>query len=79
MKELFPLKVSKHKMLKRRNQKYQVKRAKTNRMKKSPVIYMQKLLNSNEEQKLNDIKVVLNHVKGDLCANGTFSLLNSSK
>ena len=35
MKSLFPLKVSKHKMKKRKEQKYQVTKARTNRMKKS--------------------------------------------
>ena len=42
-------------------------------MKKSPVIYMQNLLNSDEERKMNDTKVILNSVNGDLCANGTLS------
>ena len=73
MKGLFPLKVSKHKMKKRNEQKYQVTKAKTNRMKKSPVIYMQNLLNCDEERKINDTKVNLNSVNGDLCANGTLS------
>ena len=80
MKNLFPLKVSKHKMIKRKEQKYQVLKAKTNRMKKSPIIYMQNLLNCDEEQKINDTKIVLkNSVNGDLCANGTHSPLNSFK
>ena len=44
-----------------------------NRMKKSPVIYMQNLLNCDEERKMNDTKVILNSVNGDLCVNGTLS------
>ena len=48
-------------------------------MKKSPIIYMQNLLNSDEERKINDTKIVLNPVNGDLCANGTHSPLNSFK
>ena len=60
-------------MKKRKEQKYQVMKAKTNRMKKSPVIYMQNLLNCDEERKMNDTKVILNSVNGDLCANGTLS------
>ena len=48
-------------------------------MKKSPIIYMQKLLNSDEERKINDTKIVLNPVNGDLCANGTHSPLNCFK
>ena len=80
MKKLFPLKVSAHKMKKRKEQKYQVLKAKTNRMKKSPIIYMQNLLNSDEEKKINDTKIVLKTpVNGDLCANGTHSPLISFK
>ena len=60
-------------MKKRKEQKYQVIKARTNRMKKSPVIYMQNLLNCDEERKINDTKVNLNSVNGDLCANGTLS------
>ena len=60
-------------MKKRKEQKYQVIKPRTNRMNKSPVIYMQNLLNSDEERKMNDTKVILNSVNGDLCANGTLS------
>ena len=73
MKHLFPLKVSNHKMKKRKEHKFQVLKAKTNRMKKSPIIYMQNLLNSYEEKKINDTKVFINHVNGDLCVNDTLS------
>ena len=73
MKHLFPLRVSNHKMKKRKEQKFQVLKAKTNRMKKSPIIYMQNLLNSYEEKKINDTKVFINHVNGDLCVNDTLS------
>ena len=48
-------------------------------MKKSPIIYMQNLLNCDEERKINDTKIVLNSVNGDLCASGTHSSLNSFK
>ena len=37
------------------------------------VIYMQNLLNCDEEKKMNDTKVIINSVNGDLCANGTLS------
>ena len=60
-------------MKKRKEQKYQVTKARTNRMKKSPVICMQNLLNCDEEKKMNDTKVILNSVNGDLCANGNLS------
>ena len=42
-------------------------------MRKSPVIYMQNLLNCDEEKKMNDTKVILNSVNDDLCANGNLS------
>ena len=64
---------SNHKMKKRKEQKFQVLKARTNRMKKSPIIYMQNLLNCDEERKINDTKVVLNSVNGDLCVNDTLS------
>ena len=48
-------------------------------MKRSPVIYMQNLLNCYEEKKINDTKVILNPVNGDLCANGTLSSSYSLK
>ena len=48
-------------------------------MKRSPVIYMQNLLNCYEEKKINDTKVILNPVNGDLCANGTLSSSYSFK
>ena len=48
-------------------------------MKRSPVIYMQNLLNCYEEKKINDTKVILNPVNGDSCANGTLSSSYSLK
>ena len=48
-------------------------------MKRSPVIYMQNLLNCYEEKKINNTKVILNPVNGDLCANGTLSSSYSFK
>ena len=40
---------------------------------------MQNLLNCYEEKKINDTKVILNPVNGDLCANGTLSSSYSLK
>ena len=40
---------------------------------------MQNLLNCYEEKKINDTKVILNPVNGDLCANGTLSSSYSFK
>ena len=47
MKQLFPLYKSKHSMKKRKQLKYRVNSAKTERYRKSPVVYMQNLLNDN--------------------------------
>ena len=47
MKQLFPLYKSKHSMKKRKQLKYSVNSAKTERYRKSPVVYMQNLLNDN--------------------------------
>ena len=53
MKELFPLNKSKHLMKTRKAIKYHVNKAKSDRYKNSPLVYMQNLLN--------------NHVNGEIC------------
>ena len=47
MKQLFPLYKSKHSMKKRNHFKYKVNYARTERYRKSPIVYMQNLLNDN--------------------------------
>ena len=47
MKQLFPLNKSKHNMKKRNHIKYKVNYARTERYRKSPIVYMQNLLNDN--------------------------------
>ena len=47
MKQLFPLNSSSHSMNKRKKAKYKVNHARSERYKRSPVIYMQNLLNHN--------------------------------
>ena len=47
MKELFPLNKSKHTMKTRKGVKYHVNKAKSERYKKSPLVYMQNLLNNS--------------------------------
>ena len=47
MKHLFPLYKSKHSMKKRKQLMYKVNSAKTERYKKSPIVYMQNLLNDD--------------------------------
>ena len=49
MKKLFPLAKKKHKMDTRSQEKFKVHSAKTERYKKSSIIYMQKLLNAEEK------------------------------
>ena len=46
----FQLIIKKHKMKKRSNEKYVVKHAKTERLKKSSIPYMQRLLNQNHQE-----------------------------
>ena len=48
---MFPLNEKNHKMETRKEEKYKVEFAHTDRMKDSPIIYMQKLLNQNENNK----------------------------
>ena len=47
---MFPLKTKQHEMKTSHEEKYKVSFAHTNRMKNSLIIYMQKLLNENENQ-----------------------------
>ena len=47
---MFPEKVDAHNMKIRKNAKYEVQLANTGRLQKSPIIYMQKLLNEDNLQ-----------------------------
>ena len=47
MRHLFPLYKSKHSMKKRKQLKYKVNNARTERYKRSPIVYMQNLLNDD--------------------------------
>ena len=47
--KMFPLNENNHAMKTRNNEKYQVQHANTGRLKNSPLIYMQHLLNMNEK------------------------------
>jgi len=47
LKQLFPVYKSKHTMKKRKQMKFKVNHAKTERYKKSPIVYMQNLLNDD--------------------------------
>ena len=71
MKNLFPLKVSKHKMIKRKQQKFQVKLRQIEK-KSHQLSIMQYLLNYDEEKKINDTKIVLNFVNGEKYLQPTF-------
>ena len=51
MAYLFPLKEKKHDYRIRKTQKYQIQFANTERLKKSPIIFMQTLLNKEENMK----------------------------
>ena len=48
MKQMFPLNMKKHSMKTRNMQKYKIQLAKSERLKRSPLIYMQTLLNQDE-------------------------------
>ena len=48
---MFPLNVKSHQMTTRNNEKYKVQYANTERFRKSSIIYMQHLLNQNEDLK----------------------------
>ena len=47
---MFPLNIQKSEMKTRHKEKYEVQFASTERLKKSPIIYMQKLLNIDAEK-----------------------------
>jgi hypothetical protein len=53
LSHMFPLNQKNHDMETRHEEKYKVQFAHTNRLKNSPLTYMQKLLNQNEENKSN--------------------------
>ena len=48
VKHMFPQNIKSHEMSTRHEEKYKVQHAHTDRLKKSPIIYMQKLLNEHE-------------------------------
>ena len=48
LKDLFPLRKNIHNMKTRNQEKYLVQNAKTDRLQKSPIVYMQYLLNREE-------------------------------
>ena len=48
LKNMFPLNEKQHKLLTRKPEKYKVEYARLERFKKSPIIYMQKLLNEDK-------------------------------
>ena len=51
VKNLFPLNISKHAMKKRKQKKYKTNKQNTNRLKKSALPYMRKLLNDEYDRK----------------------------
>ena len=51
LQHMFPLNEKNHNMETRKEEKYKVEFANTDRKKDSPIIYMQKLLNQNENNK----------------------------
>ena len=53
LQHMFPLNEKNHNMETRKEEKYKVEFANTDRKKDSPIIYMQKLLNQNENNKRN--------------------------
>ena len=50
---MFPMNKKQHDMETRQEEKFNVQFANTNRLKNSPIIYMQKLLNENEKNTSN--------------------------
>ena len=56
LKHMFPIKERKHNMKIRNKEKYKVQRAKTERLKKSAIIEMQKLLNTEEARRKRNCK-----------------------
>ena len=59
LRRMFPLKHDESNMNRRKSEKYEVIKAKTTRLKNSPIIYMQKLLNSDYEKLCNEKKLCL--------------------
>ena len=79
LKQLFPRNKSKHVMKRRYTKRFHVNKARTKRYKNSPVIYMQNLLNSHEDEKQSLLNFNLNHVSVDLYTrNSVPSTLSSS-
>ena len=59
MCKMFPLKADESIMYRRKSEKYKVIKAKTSRLKNSPVIHMQNLLNEDYAKKLYEKKCIL--------------------
>ena len=59
LSKMFPLKDDESIMNRRKSEKYKVIKAKTTRLKNSPIIYMQNLLNSDYEKLCNDKKLCI--------------------
>ena len=57
-KRMFPLRIKEHHMETREEEKYIVQHANTERLKKSSIPYMQKLLNKHEEEEKNLNKLI---------------------
>ena len=51
LQQMFPLNIKEHSMNTRHKQKYKVQFSKSERLKRSPIIYMQTLLNEEEIRK----------------------------
>ena len=60
--DIFPKNKKQHQMVKRGNETYQVKKAKTERLRKSAVVDMQKLLNKDALEKRNILRKISNYM-----------------
>ena len=56
MKKMFPIKKIKHKMKKRYQRKFETRKIRTNRLKKSALPYMTRLLNDEHARKQKNIE-----------------------
>ena len=56
LKNLFPIRKSKHNMKKRKVKKFQTNKTNTKRYEKSSIPYMQKLLNKENDEKMQMMK-----------------------
>ena len=62
LSDIFPKNKKQHQMVKRGNETYQVKKAKTERLRKSAVVDMQKLLNKDALEKRNILRKISNYM-----------------